>query len=101
MKVSLARYGGLAAAIRRPPLYAESSALPEKSAAELARLVAAIRADPPISGQGPGRTRDAMSYTITLEEDAGETMVLRASDGTMSPTFAALLQWLELNSTGN
>jgi hypothetical protein len=41
-----------------------------------------------------------MSYTITLEEDGGEPTVLKQSDMTMSPSFAALLQWLERHPAG-
>ncbi|MGW6080880.1 protealysin inhibitor emfourin, partial [Streptomyces sp. NPDC055186] len=42
----------------------------------------------------PGRARDAMSYTITVENN-GRLTVLTQSDTTMTPEFAALLGWLE------
>lgn len=94
MKVTLTKYGGLAAGIRRPPCIVDSSALPEPTAAELARLVAAVKAAPAVTEERPGRARDAMSYTITVEED-GQPTVLRQSDTAISPAFAALLTWLE------
>ena len=103
MKVSLSKHGGLAAAIRRPPMIVDSSALPENKAAELAPLVAAAKAEQQAARAveaGPGRARDAMSYTIALQDDSGETTTLRASDTTMSPPFAALLEWLDRNAAG-
>jgi hypothetical protein len=103
MKVNLAKHGGLAAAIRRPPVTVDSSALPESKAAALAPLVAAATAELQAARAveaGPGRARDAMRYTITLQDDSGETTTLRASDTTMSPPFAALLEWLDRNAAG-
>jgi hypothetical protein len=103
MKVNLAKHGGLAAAIRRPPVTVDSSALPENKAAELARLVAAAKAELQAAEAveaGPGRARDAMSYTITLQDDGGESTTLRASDTSMSPPFSALLEWLDRNAAG-
>ncbi|GAA3503840.1 hypothetical protein GCM10019016_109520 [Streptomyces prasinosporus] len=94
MKVTLAAHGGQAAAVllRLPPRVLDTDTLPEDAAAELARLVAA--AVPAAEGGGPGRARDAMSYTITVEE-GGRPTVLTQSDASMSPAFAALLGWLE------
>ncbi|MFI9150434.1 protealysin inhibitor emfourin [Streptomyces sp. NPDC053367] len=96
MKVTLATHGGQAAAIQRrlPPDVLDSDDLPEDAAAELARLVAAALAQDAEGPSGPGRARDAMSYTITVE-DGGRSTVLTRSDTTMSPAFAALLDWLE------
>jgi len=100
MKVRLAKHGGLAPGIRQPPLSVESSALSDEAAAELARLVAAVKTVPAVSAESPGRARDAMSYTITLEENVGEPTVLRVSDVTMSASFAALLEWIERHAAG-
>lgn len=94
MKVTLAQHGGLAAGIRRQPQVLDAHALPTEAAGELAKLVAAARAVPRPQENGPGRTRDAMSYTITVE-DNGEPTLLRGSDTNMSPAFAALLDWLQ------
>ncbi|MET8749654.1 protealysin inhibitor emfourin [Streptomyces sp. NPDC004667] len=91
--MSLETYGGLAAVtnLRRPPLVLDTVTLPEDAAAELARLVAAADSTP---GEEPdGRARDAMSYTITVEEGDRAT-VLEQSDGAMTPAFATLLTWL-------
>jgi Emfourin len=100
MKVTLSTHGGLAAGIRRPPLIVESSTLPKGAAAELAQLVAAVKAAPSVKEERPGRARDAMSYTITIEEDGGERSVINQSDTAMSPSFAALLEWLDRHSAG-
>ncbi|MFF5537158.1 protealysin inhibitor emfourin [Streptomyces cinerochromogenes] len=100
MKVTLARHGGLAAAIhlRRPPTVVDTDALPDSAAAELAGLVAAaVPGTAGEEGAGPGRARDAMSYTVTVEE-GGRSTELTQSDTTMSPEFAALLSWLEKHS---
>jgi len=100
MKVTLAKRGGQLAAInlRRPPLIVDSDALPKSSAEELTRLVAAAKAAPATEEKGPGIPPgipgDVMSYTITVDEE-GSATVLKQSDITMSPAFAALLGWLE------
>ncbi|MEU9719234.1 protealysin inhibitor emfourin [Streptomyces sp. NPDC047976] len=93
MKVILESYGGLAATanLRRPPDVLDSAALPEGTAAELERLVAAAVAAP--APQDTGRARDATGYSITVE-DGGRSTVLEQSDAAMSPAFAALLAWL-------
>ncbi|MET7397884.1 protealysin inhibitor emfourin [Dactylosporangium sp. NPDC005572] len=96
MKVTLAAHGGQAAAIhlRLPPRVMDADALPEQEARELARLVEAATTAPAAEEERPGRARDAMSYTITVE-DGGQPIFLTQSDTTMSPEFAALLGWLE------
>ncbi len=102
MRVTLATHGGLAAAInlRRPPRVVDADTLTEPDAKELTQLVAAaLAAAPPAepTEAGPGRARDEMSYTITVE-DGGHHVVLTESDTTMSPEFGALLSWLEARS---
>ncbi|MFK0047684.1 protealysin inhibitor emfourin [Streptomyces sp. NPDC090741] len=94
MKVTLATHGGLAAAVnlRLPPKVLDTDTLPENAAPELARLVAAAVATP--KADQPSRARDAMSYTITVE-DGGRSTVLKQSDAAMTPAFAALLTRLQ------
>lgn len=94
MKVTLATHGGQAAAInlRLPPEALDTGVLPDDAVAELARLVAAAVSTP--EEDRSGRARDAMSYTIRVE-DGGRSTVLTQSDAAMSPEFAALLTWLE------
>jgi hypothetical protein len=94
MRVTLTKHGGLAAGIRRPPRVVEADALTPEAAEKLARLVASAKAAPSAGGSGPGRARDAMGYTISVE-DGGQSTLLRQSDANMSPAFAALLEWLE------
>ncbi len=94
MKVTLTKHGGLAAGMRRPSQVADAAALPKAVADELARLVAAAKARPGVPEANPGQARDAMSYSIAIESE-GESPVLRQSDTTMSPAFAALVAWLE------
>ncbi|KOV99424.1 hypothetical protein ADK65_18095 [Streptomyces sp. NRRL B-1140] len=86
-------YGGLAAVIdsRRRPKVLDTDALPENAAAELDQLVAAAVSMP--MADDDGRARDAMSYTITIE-DGDRVTALEQSDGAMSPAFASLLTWL-------
>ncbi|QJT00132.1 hypothetical protein G9272_07405 [Streptomyces asoensis] len=94
MTVTLEAYGGLAAAsnLRRPSEVLDTDALPETAAAELAQLLAAAVSMP--QGDGTGRARDAMSYTITVQ-DGDRVTVLEQSDAAMTPAFAALLTWLK------
>lgn len=99
MKVTLARHGGLAAGIRRPPLKVDSDSLPGPAAAELERLVTAAKVAPTTPSDRAGRARDAMSYTITVEDGhGGEPTVLKHSDIEESPALSALLEWLESHS---
>ena len=101
MKITLARHGGLAAGMRRPPLEVDSDSLPGEAAAELERLVTEAKASPAAQDERAGRARDAMSYTITVEEDdGGEPTVLKHSDVSESPALAALLEWLESHPKG-
>ena len=62
-------------------------------AAELAALVAEAEAAPASEERRAQPSPDAMSHTITVEED-GRSFVLRQSDTDMSDAFAALLDWL-------
>jgi len=93
MKVTLEQHGGLAAGIRRSPRVVKTDALTGEVAEELARLVEAAKVVPAIGGD-LRRARDAMSYTITVE-DSGRPVLLRQSDTSMSPAFAALLDWFQ------
>jgi len=95
MKVTLATHGGQAAAInlRLPPEVLDTAVLPDDAVAELTRLVAAAVSTPEEEDRS-GRVRDAMSYTIRVE-DGGRSTVLTQWDAAMSSEFAALLTWLE------
>ncbi|HEX8242402.1 MAG TPA: protealysin inhibitor emfourin [Longimicrobium sp.] len=93
MKVTLETYGGFAAGIQRAPRTVDAERLPSADASELARRVAEAAAAP-VPGEAPGAVRDAMSYTITVE-DEGKHIVLEQSDGALSPEFASLLEWIE------
>jgi hypothetical protein len=99
MKITLAKHGGLAAGIRRPATVVDCAALAAPLGQELARLVAEAKAHGSAVSEGPGRARDAMSYTITVE-DSGEVTVLKASDAALPPAFAALLHWVERHRPG-
>jgi hypothetical protein len=98
MKVKLARHGGFAAGLNlgRPPKVVDADKLPKEAAAELSRLIAEAAAEKaPAKESAPAP--DAMSYTITVENGERST-TLRQSDATMSPSFSALLNWLEARS---
>lgn len=94
MKVSVREHGGIAAATRlgRPAKILDGSLLDAAATAELARLITAAKA---AQSSAPTPRPDAMSYSITVEEDDGTTFTLRASDMGMSPEFDALLSWVQ------
>jgi hypothetical protein len=97
VKVILTKHGGFAAGIRRRPQVLDSGTLAEIESRELSGLAAALKATRPVENEGPGRARDAMSYTITLEEGERSDVFLQ-SDTNMSPEFNDLLLWLERRS---
>src|SRR5262249_61663028 len=94
MKITLAKSGGLAAAITRrlPPRIVDAKTLPQPVAAGLARLVEAAKDDPAAKDAKPGPAADAMSYTITVEGDDKPVGVHQAHT-TMSTAVAALRTW--------
>jgi hypothetical protein len=97
MKVTLATEGGIAATVLAglPPRVLDTDTLPEADAAELERLVAAAVPSVAEGTEEPsGLARDAMTYSITVEE-GGRASVLVQSDTTMSPEFGALLRWVK------
>jgi hypothetical protein len=100
MKVSLATHGGQIASINlgRRPQVVDSSSLPVSEAEELAHLVAAAKTSQPARDVSRGLARDAMSYTITIEED-GSTVTLDQSDMTASSAFIALRDWIRAHWT--
>lgn len=95
MRVSLATHGGMAAPIirRLSPRVLDTDKLPDAAARELRRLVAAASADP--GGAHPAsHARDAMTYTITVD-DGPHSATLTSSDTSMSQAFDALLTWIQ------
>jgi hypothetical protein len=100
MRISLAKHGGLAAGMLLgcPPRVLDTSTLPPAAADELARLVEVVSATPEATELGSRQARDAMSYTITVE-DSGHRTVLKRSDTDMSPAFGKLLASLERHLT--
>ena len=94
MKIRLAQYGGQAAGLftQRPPAIVDAATLDSAQAAQLQSLVSAAVASP-ATAAASGKTRDEMSYTITVEQD-GRDIVLQQSDTTMSAQFRALLGWV-------
>jgi hypothetical protein len=96
MKVSLATHGGHLAGfyLQQPAQVVDAASLPKDGADELTRLVAAAKAAP--SQPQSKLARDATSYTITIEN--GDPTVLVQSDGTMSPAFVALRNWIKTHA---
>ncbi|GIF25695.1 hypothetical protein BJ973_003973 [Actinoplanes tereljensis] len=94
MRVSLTTHGGLAAPInsRRPPRTLDTDRMPAATAGQLRRLVAAVLAEG--GGGRPDRGRDAMTYTITIDDD-GRAATVTGSDTSMSAAFGALLSLIE------
>ena len=64
----------------------------------MTRLVAAAKATPASADARPDLARDAMSYTITIENDDPPTVLVQ-SDVTMSPAFLALRNWIKTHAT--
>ncbi|GIF04783.1 protealysin inhibitor emfourin [Actinoplanes siamensis] len=95
MRLSLATRGGMAAPIARrlPPQVLDTDRLPDDAVRELRRLVAAASADPGGAHPAPP-ARDAMTYTITVD-DGPRSATLVSSDTSMSPAFAALLDHVQ------
>ena len=79
---------------RRAPFVIDTDDLKPGAVQELSRLVAAVKAAPPSQGNHLQRAPEAMSYTITVE-DSSQTAVFQSRNSKMSPTFAALLEWLQ------
>ena len=102
MKVSLETRGGQPAGINAQlrPKVVDTASLPEAAASELARLVAAARSAPIPKTEQAERVRDAMSYTITIE-DSGAPVVLSQSDTMMSDAFVALRNWVRKHSAAS
>ncbi|MGJ4940581.1 protealysin inhibitor emfourin [Bradyrhizobium sp. HKCCYLS1011] len=94
MKVSYTSHGGQAAGlfVQRPPVVVDAATLDPTRVSELKSLVDAAIAAPPPAARSD-RTRDEMSYTITVQDDGHETR-LSQSDTTMSAEFRRLLDWL-------
>jgi hypothetical protein len=91
MKIVLAQHGGLAG-IARPPLVLDADELNEMDKAELARLIdAAAAKDAPAPS---GLVRDGMRYAITVETGTDAPLVMKQSDGALSPEFARLADWV-------
>jgi hypothetical protein len=95
MKITLAQHGGQAAGLfmQRPPATVDAGTLDPTQVAELKKLVDAATASP-ASAAPSGKTRDEMSYTITVAREEGD-IVLKQSDTTMSAQFRALLGWVK------
>lgn len=94
MHVRLSTHGGFAAGIRRPPKCIDSDQLPSSAAAELARLVEALKSSVVWPNSLAGASRDTLSYTIAFESENEPPFRFTQSDGAMSPEFAALLDWI-------
>ena len=96
MKVTLAKHGGWAAGVQLASgaRVVDADTLPRSAAAELAHLVSAAQAIPSAAAKAPSRSADVSNYAITVE-DGQQTTVLRQSDLTESPAFAALREWIE------
>lgn len=95
MKITLATRGGIAAAInrQRAPRTLSVESLPASEAAALAQLVDAAKQSVP-EATGSRAMPDGMSYTITVDDEHGQT-VLRQSDADLTPQFSELLGTLE------
>ena len=96
MKVTIRESGGFAPGLRKQPKTIESSELSEEKAAELGRLVEAARSSETEEPARPGRSRDAVNYTITVE-DEGDAVELKRSDADLPQPVADLIEWIDQN----
>lgn len=96
MRVALTVTGGLAATVNavRPPTVVDTTTLPPGLDAELVALVRAAAERPVTMGASGRPWPDEQHYQVTVE-DGRETRVVAATDSSMSPQFARLLEWLE------
>lgn len=93
MRITLEKHGGLAG-LRLPPRTIADASLSPDQRAELIALIEAARNEAPAAKAAADRVRDAMTYVITVDGEAGSA-VLKQSDGAITPAFAALLAWVE------
>jgi hypothetical protein len=100
-KVILETAGGMAATFAAPPTVVDEHDLDDDARQHLQHLVGAVAAPDANAADadtdGPGQLRDARSYQITIEDADGRTVVLSATDGTVSPQFAQLRDWIREN----
>jgi hypothetical protein len=93
MKVTLTQDGGLAGAIQRPSQVLDSSLLSATEVNELTRLVQAAKTNPSVPEIYPGKARDVITYSITIDGGT-QTINLSQSDADMSTEFGELLNWI-------
>jgi hypothetical protein len=101
MKITLTKHGGHTAGMRMPARTIDIGALDQSRAEELTRLTRSAVSSAPAAPNAsdarestPRAAPDAMSYTITVDED-GKTTTLKATDVNMSSSFAKLLDYVE------
>lgn len=95
MRVKLAKHGGFAATIGHPEQIVDSGQLDPQQAAKLREAVkAAVAARPNLQATPKRAVPDAMTYTITVDEE-NQSTTLKSSDADMPPEFANLLEELE------
>src|SRR5689334_22552928 len=97
MKVTLAKHGGWQAPLRLPPRVVDGNSLTAGELSELIRLLDAAKGAANAPDERLSRAQEAMKYTITIEDDS-EPIVLRQTDTTLTPAFAALITWIEQHS---
>jgi hypothetical protein len=87
MRMTLQTHGGLAA-IRRKPVSLDTGSLEPGQAKSVENLVRTLLATASAPSGEP--LPDAMSYTLTVEDD-GKTAVVKQRDGGITPEFERLL----------
>ncbi|WP_028049321.1 protealysin inhibitor emfourin [Cellulomonas sp. URHD0024] len=99
-KLTLVTVGGMAAAFAAPPTVVHENDLDDDARHHLHRLVAAAD-DARTGADEPGQLRDAQSYQISIEADDEPPVVLSATDGSVSPQFAQLRDWIRDNGSAS
>ena len=87
MKITLKQHGGLAAAVRRPPLLLDTTELGDQRG-EVEGLASTVSAQS--IAPGPPHP-DEMGYTLIITGDDG-THEVRSTESAASPEFSRLVQ---------
>ena len=97
-KITLVTVGGMSAAFAAPPTVVHENELDDDARNHLQKLVAAADDESArAEADEPGPMRDAQSYEISIEVDDEPAVVLSATDGSVSPEFAQLRDWIRDN----
>lgn len=97
MKLALEQEGGISAGVRQPATRLDSTLLSEDQLSELRRMLAQLKEASRIPVVEPNRTRDAVIFTITVEEQGDRGSYCQA-DMHMTEAFADLKMFIQTHA---